>query len=595
LVNKMTVLSLLSLVNYGILSGQSPGLKSNSTELIEQIRHQNPKKYRDIFPLIEQDLITTDDYSGLIRLYNMHSDNLFNHGSYDSAMLVLYKVKSIIPNSESFDYAKLCFNIATIHHFHGNLDSFNHWYHEGRTLASHHKDILGDILMLESLDLSHKGEFKESAERLIKAIGFYQKAGNEESLAVAYQNLALVYGNIGDREAQIEYHNYAIEILEKLNLNYRLVENYNALGSVMRALDLPEEALRYYDLVYERLLDDDYPFILAQNLTNRANILEKMGSYNEAEKLFKECKKISELNNIQYGVMLSDLNLGNLYRLKKQYIQSEQYLQKALQGALGLKVNRDRALTYERLAWLERDRGNYKSALEYQTQYYLLNDSLAGEAVKKEIFELKQKYESEKKENQILALSKNRMYLQYTVGMLVILLIILMLLILWLKTRSKLKQQEQLKKEQYLRFELKLKQKELLTESITKISVSNIKDHIMEKIEKIIKDLPNTQSRKFQSLLHELGQNRDQNILEEFEARFVGVYESFFDNLKSLAPQITPTELRIAALIRLNLSTKEIASLTFRSTGTIDNVRSSLRRKLQMAEDENLIEKLSKL
>jgi DNA-binding CsgD family transcriptional regulator len=78
--------------------------------------------------------------------------------------------------------------------------------------------------------------------------------------------------------------------------------------------------------------------------------------------------------------------------------------------------------------------------------------------------------------------------------------------------------------------------------------------------------------------------------LDEFETRFTGVYEEYYEKLIKLAPELTPNELRICALMRLNISTKEIALLTNRTIGTVDNTRSSIRKKLNMNEEINLQE-----
>ena len=79
-------------------------------------------------------------------------------------------------------------------------------------------------------------------------------------------------------------------------------------------------------------------------------------------------------------------------------------------------------------------------------------------------------------------------------------------------------------------------------------------------------------------------------FLEEFETRFKGVYEDFYVKLRTLAPELTPHEIRICALMRLNISSKEMAVLTNRTQGTIDNTRSAIRKKLQLDDQVNLQE-----
>ncbi len=583
------------LCNCWVLNAQRNASPLPKDSLIKQIKFRDPRSYGEQFLKKEQALIAAKDQPNLIELYFTHSNNLFNYAAYDSSLVIFQKIKALTSKKDPGIYGDLCVYLASTYYFKGNLDSFNYWHKEAIELSHENKNLSGDLFMLESFSSKHSGSYKQSVDCLLKAIKYYQSVGDEEDLAIAYQNLAVDYSHLGNFNAQKEYHLKAIEIFEKYGLDYHLIENYNALGSALKILGAPEEALRYYDLAYEKLEKAAYPALLAQNLTNRANILEKMGQYDKAERLFLQCREICEANSIAYGIILSDLNLGNLYRLKKAYSKSAQYLDQALQAALAQKRRREAALTYERLSWLERDKSNYKMAYEYQNKFHVLNDSLTSESIKKEVVELTEKYELEKKENAILALSKSQINMQYIIALLAFLLSILLILMQWLGIRSKLKEKERQKQEQQLRFELKMKEKELLAFSLNKISVVNTKESIAHEIKEIIRDFPIAQASKFKALLLDLSSDRNQSTLDEFEARFVGVYHSFFENLKAMAPGISPTELRIAAFIRLNLSTKEIASLTYRSAGTIDNIRSSIRKKLQLADDENLTDRLSEM
>ena len=59
---------------------------------------------------------------------------------------------------------------------------------------------------------------------------------------------------------------------------------------------------------------------------------------------------------------------------------------------------------------------------------------------------------------------------------------------------------------------------------------------------------------------------------------------------EQLAPDLSPHEIRICALMRLHISSKEMAILTNRTQGTIDNTRSVIRKKLHLDDHVNLQE-----
>ena len=89
-----------------------------------------------------------------------------------------------------------------------------------------------------------------------------------------------------------------------------------------------------------------------------------------------------------------------------------------------------------------------------------------------------------------------------------------------------------------------------------------------------------------------LGNEQDWQV---FEDNFNQVHDEFFKKLKSLFPSITPGDLRLAAYLRMNLSSKEIAPLLHLSIRGIENKRYRLRRKLELEGDDNLVEYLMNL
>ena len=73
-----------------------------------------------------------------------------------------------------------------------------------------------------------------------------------------------------------------------------------------------------------------------------------------------------------------------------------------------------------------------------------------------------------------------------------------------------------------------------------------------------------------------------------FEEQFERVYSEFLGRLHERSPRLTSTELRICVLIRMNLSTKQIADALFSSELTVKKHRANIRRKLDLQGDDNL-------
>ena len=75
---------------------------------------------------------------------------------------------------------------------------------------------------------------------------------------------------------------------------------------------------------------------------------------------------------------------------------------------------------------------------------------------------------------------------------------------------------------------------------------------------------------------------------EGFQKRFEDVHHDFYSKLADNYPNLSPAEHKLAAFIRLGLTSKDIASLTSNTKESIDVSRSRLRKKLQLKRSDNL-------
>lgn len=99
----------------------------------------------------------------------------------------------------------------------------------------------------------------------------------------------------------------------------------------------------------------------------------------------------------------------------------------------------------------------------------------------------------------------------------------------------------------------------------------------------------NSNGKHYQRLTHlidtHISSNHDWQV---FEMNFNQVHEQFFKKLKANYPELTPGDLKLAAYLKMNLSSKEIAPLLNISIRSVENKRYRLRKKLNLEEEENL-------
>ncbi len=87
----------------------------------------------------------------------------------------------------------------------------------------------------------------------------------------------------------------------------------------------------------------------------------------------------------------------------------------------------------------------------------------------------------------------------------------------------------------------------------------------------------------------------DKEETKLFEHGFNTVHEQFFTKLLEQYPELTPQDLKLAAYLRMNLGSKEIAPLLSITVRSVELKRYRLRKKIQLDENVNLNEFMMRL
>jgi DNA-binding CsgD family transcriptional regulator len=152
-------------------------------------------------------------------------------------------------------------------------------------------------------------------------------------------------------------------------------------------------------------------------------------------------------------------------------------------------------------------------------------------------------------------------------------------------------------KNEQLQAELAGKSRELANSAMNLVYKNELLQKISEEILQLKdgsgKKLADDQLRRIQKVIDEgMNDERDWNI---FETSFNEAHENFFKKLKSDHPDLVPNDLKLCAYLRMNMSSKEMASLLNISLRGVEIRRYRLRKKLNLEHDKNLTEFLIEL
>jgi hypothetical protein len=105
----------------------------------------------------------------------------------------------------------------------------------------------------------------------------------------------------------------------------------------------------------------------------------------------------------------------------------------------------------------------------------------------------------------------------------------------------------------------------------------------------MVKEDKRDQKKQMQQVIAQINEsfNHEQHW-KEFTNAFEQVHQQFFDNIKKHGDELTSTDMRLIALLRINLGSADIATLLGISTDSLRVSRYRLRKKLNIPQGDNL-------
>lgn len=148
---------------------------------------------------------------------------------------------------------------------------------------------------------------------------------------------------------------------------------------------------------------------------------------------------------------------------------------------------------------------------------------------------------------------------------------------------------------------LQLKNEKLATEieaKNSKLMFSSVqmahKNEILTEVKKDLIEFEKNPAGNFRSLVRKLDYElKNEDYWKEFNLYFNEVDQKFLDRIIKKHPNLTKNDLRMCSLLRMNLSTKEIASLLNISVRAVEQSRYRLKKRLDLDKNNDLLKYIS--
>ncbi|MBS2099283.1 tetratricopeptide repeat-containing sensor histidine kinase [Carboxylicivirga linearis] len=296
---------------------------------------------------------------------------------------------------------------------------------------------------------TNEGKYTEAIEYYLKALKKAELLGDEYYKAATSLDLGVLCAYTDEYDKGLNYYYDSYQYFKEIDDGYFIAASANGLGSIYQLTGEIDSALYYNNIALDYSLKIDNQILAARMYTNLAECYAIQNDYSKSLQAHLDALKIKEGRGDWQDIAISKILVGQTYARMGELAKGLRFIDEGqlMADTLNLPYIQKSALLAKKESYYLNKK--YEKAYDYLQKYHELNDSIYSEDVKLQIKELEEKYESEKKDKQLLeqkaslAMSEKkrvqqRNLLLVSVGLLVILAGLVVFTFAYMRQRRKL-------------------------------------------------------------------------------------------------------------------------------------------------------------
>lgn len=254
----------------------------------------------------------------------------------------------------------------------------------------------------------YQGDYSQSINYHYKSLEIYEKLNDKGGIATELFGIGNILSLQKKYASALDYYNKSLNIRESQNDKKGIAHALNTIGIVYKKTGKYDTALIYYNksLTIQREIGDKSG--VADALNNIGIIHFQKKDTTQALKYFKQVLKIrKEMGNRNAEATIL-YNIAYILECQKDFDSAIIYFNKSLGLSKELGDSARVLDNYGSLHETYADMKEYKTAYKYFLLFDNLKDYINDETKTKQITEIQTKYETDKKEKEIVLLNKEK-------------------------------------------------------------------------------------------------------------------------------------------------------------------------------------------
>ena len=459
------------------------------------------------------------------------------------------------------------------------------------------------------------GDYQKAIENDFISLDIATKIKNKKLVGITLNNIGLVYSYQEPYydKALVYFKEYLKTAKDISNETEIMGANMN-IGMQFKRMSMYDSSEYYYNTA----------FGMSQKLNNKRYMALSYSFLAEIENIKGNDKKYREYVSNAMRILKEEgymIDLAALYYDISGWFLDNNTTDSALYYAkVMMEISTEYELVMYRQNALLRISDIYEHSRTYDKAYYNLKefielkDSITSQETKEKLAQLQTIYEVEIKDKEIenlrirekLQQKKESFYLFLILGVIMVLGIVIFYFVMKHrknkllnaqkmiisnneKELSRLELEKSKANEKELETQLAFKTRQLTTHAVSMMQKNRLMHELSESMIKVKKYANIDQKDEIRKLQHQI--KRSLNVEKDwdlFKMYFEQVNKDFFLKLLLKEPTLSPNDLKLSALIRLNMNIKEAASVFNVEPASVKSARYRLRKKLGLKQEDDL-------
>lgn len=287
-------------------------------------------------------------------------------------------------------------------------------------------------------------DYSNSLQFFIENLNTLTKIKNRSGVASCHNNIAIIYDELNDTVNALKHHMLALYIRKSLDQSKmankdEVANSYGNIGKTYYSMNNLEKALMYYDLCLKLSEETKNKKRVALMYNNIGTVYATNKKLDEANSYFFKAYNLYKEIGINEKIAMCLINIAEVHYLKSEYPKAIEKYNEALKISRNRQSLDDVKSCYEGLHNVYLELKDYETAHEYLTYYYQVKDSIFNEESTSQINELLTKFDSEKKDQEIELLQKDKEITAWLKNSLIVGILFIIIVALLIFSRYKVK------------------------------------------------------------------------------------------------------------------------------------------------------------